>query len=185
MAELVTQARQDPLQLVGGNLRQGEPVTRCFLEQFTDRAHRLDGAVVQDGDAVAHVLDVGKQVGREQHGFAAVGQGADEIFDLATPDGVESGSWFVEDDQIRIVHQRLGEADAASHALGKLAHPAASGMAQTDHVEQLLDPLPPIDAVEIEQRAIELERLLGVEVRVEIRFLGDVPDPFLGFDVAG
>ena len=78
-----------------------------------------------------------KQVAAQNDGFAAPGQGQDQILDFAAADGVQAGGRFVQDDEVGIVDERLGQADAALHALGKLAHHAGAHLAQADHFQKL------------------------------------------------
>ena len=78
----------------------------------------------------------------QQDRFAAAGEGEDQVLDLATAERVEPGRRLVEDDEVGVVDERLSEADAARHALGKFADDAAPRVLESDHVEQLLDALP-------------------------------------------
>ena len=80
-------------------------------------------AFMEDEDAVADGIDFGKEVGGEEDGVAR-GEGLDEGADLAHLVGIESDGGFVEDEDIGIVDEGLGEADALAVALGELADEA-------------------------------------------------------------
>ena len=61
----------------------------------------------------------------------------------------------------------------------RLAH------SQPDHLDQVGDPLPADRPRHVEQPAVKIERLLGVEEAVEVRLLGQVADPFVFRDLGG
>ena len=147
--------------------------------------HGLDLAAVINDHAVAHVFHVRQQMAAQDDGLAAPGQRQDQILDLAAADGVEAGGRLVEDDQVGVVDERLGQADAALHALGELADRPRPGLAQADHFEQLLGAVLALVPGQAEEVAEEIQRLAGIEVAVEVGFLGQVADARLGGDVAG
>jgi hypothetical protein len=51
---------------------------------------------------------------------------------------VQAGRRLVQDDQVGVVNQGLGQADPALHALGKLPHRAPLHLPEADHLQQLL-----------------------------------------------
>ena len=61
----------------------------------------------------------------------------DQVFDLATADGIQARSRLIQDHQIRIVDERLRQADAPLHAFGELAYRSRPRLAQAHHFEQL------------------------------------------------
>ena len=117
--------------------RRGDPQCVRRGEQFLERAHRLDFSAVINHHAIANIFDVGKQMAAENHGLAAPRQRQNQILHFAAADRVEAGSRFVQDDEIRIIDQRLRQADAALHAFGKFAHRARPRLVQADHFQQL------------------------------------------------
>ena len=56
---------------------------------------------------------------------------------------------------------------------------------QPDHVDQVGGPLPADRPGHVEQPAVEVQRLLGVEEAVEVRLLGQVADPLVLGDFGG
>ena len=54
-----------------------------------------------------------------------------------------------------------------------------------DHVDQIGHPLPAHRRGHVEQPAVEIERLLGVQEAVKVRFLGQVADPLVLGHVGG
>ena len=140
---------------------------------------------VEDRDAVADVLHVGQQVAGQQDRLAAAAELDDEVLDLAAADGVQAGGRLVEDEQVGVVDEGLGQADAAGHALGILADGAARARGQADHLQEHLDALAALAAGDLEEPAVVVERLVGVQEAVEVGLLGQEADAVLDLDVAG
>ena len=92
-------------------------------QQLVDRTLAQETAAVDDGDAVADAFDLGEQVGVEQHRAAAGAELDDHVAHLAAADGVEVGGRFVEDEQLGLVQEGLGEREPLPHALGERAAP--------------------------------------------------------------
>ena len=83
-----------------------------------DAADGLEFALMDDGHAVANRLDFAEFVRGKENGFALVLQPLDDFADFHAAQGIKAAGGFVEDEQIGIVDQRLGEADALLHAFG-------------------------------------------------------------------
>ncbi len=111
------------------------------LQQAVDPAQLLQLALVQDGDPVADVLHVGQQVAAHEDRLALVAQLEDQVLHLARADRVQAGGRLVEHDQLGVVDQGLGQADAAGHALGVFLQLPPLGPVQPDHLDQVGDPL--------------------------------------------
>ena len=76
----------------------------------------------------AQRLGIRQDVRAEEHRPPLVAKLQDQIAHLAPADGIEPGHRLVEDDELRIVDERLREADALHHAFRVLAdRPAAIG----------------------------------------------------------
>ena len=100
---------------------------------------------MEDGDPVADVLHVGQQVAGQDDRLALLAELADQLLDLGGADRVEARGRLVEQDQLGVVDQGLGQADPPLHALGVLAELAVLGArSEPDHVDQLADPLVPL-----------------------------------------
>ncbi len=65
------------------------------------------------------------------------------------------------------------------HAFGVLFQLATPGSLQPDHLDQLFATLSPDVGWHIEQTTIEIERLLGIQKLIQIRFLGEISDPLV------
>ena len=84
---------------------------------------RPDGhqpAARDDGDAAAQRLGVAEDVRAEEHRPALVAQLENQRADVAAAERIEPGHRLVEEDQLRVVEQRLRDADALHHPLREL-----------------------------------------------------------------
>ena len=95
-----------------------------------------DLALHDDRDAMAQHLHVGEDVRVHEHGLALRVQPHDEIADLLAADRVETAHRLVEEHDLRVVHQRLRDADALEHALRVGAQPRIGRVREPDPVEQ-------------------------------------------------
>src|SRR5262249_33808953 len=118
-------------------------------------------------------------------GLAVVAQLDDQVLHPARALRVEAGSRLVEDDQLRIVDQRLGQADALPHALRVFLEYALLVVLQADRLDQLLGPLAAHLRIELEEPAVKVERLLGVQKAVEIRLLWQIADALVLANLVG
>ena len=159
----------------------GRPPAACLT-----LAELLQLALVEDGDAVADVLHVLQAVAAHEDRLALLAQLDDQVLHPARAERVEAGGRLVEDDQLRVVDERLGQADALPHALGVFLEDAllVVGRGRPSRSAPAAR-LRRTAGVEVEQPAVEVERLLGVEEAVEVRFLGQVADAFVLVDVGG
>ena len=137
-------------------------------------------AADDDGHAIADHLDVGEDVGREEDGAALGVQLDDQVAHLLAADGIEPGHRFVEDDQLRIAHQRLRDPDPLQHALGELAQGPAARVVEADARDQAIGAAASLRRRHVAQRADEIQELFRREVIVEVGALGQVADPALG-----
>jgi hypothetical protein len=150
------------------------------LDEFADFVFDHFFAAEEDGDAVADVLDVGKEVGAEEDGFALVFEGDDEVFHFAGADGVEAGGGFVEEDEVGVVDEGLGETDASGHAFGVFAEFALAGFfVEADGIEEGGDAAAEFFAGDFEESAVEVEGFFAVEEAVEVGFFGEEADAFV------
>ena len=110
-------------------------------QQAIDAAQLLQFALMQNRDPIANVLHVGQQVAAHHDRLPLGLELQNQVLHLAGADRVQTAGRLVEQDQLRIVDQRLGQADAPGHAFGILAQLPPLGPIQADHVDQLGRPL--------------------------------------------
>ena len=72
-------------------LRHCQPELLALFKQLVDRAERLDPTIIKNCNSVAHVLDIGQQMRRQQDCLAAFGQRLNQIFYLPATDWIETG----------------------------------------------------------------------------------------------
>ena len=102
-------------------------VTSSTLSKSSTSAKFLQFALVQDRDAVAHVLNVGQQVATHHHCLALIAKLKDPVFHLACANWVESARWFVEEDEVWLIDQSLSKTDSTCHAFRVLAELTFAG----------------------------------------------------------
>ena len=140
---------------------------------------------MKHGDAITHVLPVGQQVRAHDHRLAAGLEVDDEILHLPGADRIESARRLVEHDEFGIVDERLGDADPSRHALRVLPQLPLAIAREPHHLDEHRGPSPPFVRGHVEEPAVEVERLLGVEELVEVALLGQVADALVLPHVGG
>ncbi len=130
----------------------------------------------EDPDPVAHRLDLVEQVARQQDRHPAlVHEPAEQVEDLDDADRVDRGGRLVEDEHVRILDERVGDAEALEHAPRVRVHAVVGAVGQADLLEHLIDRgvgLGGRDAVELRRVA---QVLAAGHVAVEPDAVGHVP----------
>ena len=86
----------------------------------------------EDRHPITERLDVGQDVRGEQHGDAALALLYDQLADVAAAERVETAHRLVQHQEIRLVHERGGEAETLEHALRVLAQHEPRPVAEAD-----------------------------------------------------
>jgi hypothetical protein len=94
---------------------------------------------VQDDDAVDGLGDLGEDVAGNEDGPSLAGQAAQQGPQPVDAFGVEAVGGFVEDEDLRVAHQRGGESEPLAHPEGELPDPAIGRAGEVDDVEHLVD----------------------------------------------
>ena len=102
--------------------------------RFREHVHRL--AEPQHGDPVGDLEDVVQVVRDEHDADAAVGEAADEVEHLARLCHAQGGRRLVEDDHLRLPHDRFRDRDRLPLTARQPGHLLADG-AQRRHVERV------------------------------------------------
>src|SRR5258706_1429408 len=133
-----------------------------------------DAPVLDEGYPVAGHLHLAQEVRVQEDGGPAGPEVADHVTDQPAPEGVETGSGLVEEDELRLAEQCLGQANALPHALAVVVDAAAPDVPELHPIEQLLD-LPVERApAKAQQAAVEAEQLAPLQPLVEGEVLGQV-----------
>ena len=77
---------------------------------------------------------------RGQNDDTFAGQIGEQVAEAHTLLGVEPDGGFIHDQQLRVIEQRLGNADALFHPAGISAERTFGGVDQVDHHQQLINP---------------------------------------------
>lgn len=95
----------------------------------------------QDDGAIGQVGGFHDGVCHKQHGHGVIGPERSKlIVQLLTRDFVEGCEWFIEQEQLRSIHQRPRKGDAHSHSPGQLRGITVVNISQTDLLERLHRP---------------------------------------------
>jgi hypothetical protein len=105
-------------------------------------AHLDHGALVQQRDSVSDREALRRVVGDVEGGDSERADGADDLLPHPGPlRGVEAGERFVQQEDVRHLHQRAPHAHQATLAVGQLARPAGQQPAQPQLPGTAADPL--------------------------------------------
>jgi hypothetical protein len=94
-------------------------------------------ALVDDRHVVADELDLGEQVGVQEHGLPALTQLDQQLAHGPAADRVQGARRLVEQQQRRPPDHRLRDPEPLLHALGHRLDAAVAGVGQADELEQL------------------------------------------------
>ena len=97
--------------------------------------------VGHDADAITDLLELLEKMGGDEYGDATLFELEDQVPDLPRARGIHACGGFVENEEARLVNERLGEADALEHAFRITAYPTTGGTFQTREREEIMRPL--------------------------------------------
>ena len=118
----------------------------CVAEQLARGALRDDPATGDDDEPVGGRLHLVQEVRGEQHGSAASGEVGEQLAHPPHSFGVEAVRRLVEDEDLGVAEQRMGDAEALTHAERVIPDPLLGGArVEPDEREHLLD-APAVDA---------------------------------------
>lgn len=144
-----------------------------FGDEFGGRAVGLEFAGCDDEDAGADLLDLGEDVGGDEHG--AVGaEFADERAHLGDLGGVESVGGLVEDEDLGIVQDGRGEADALPVALAEVSDAAGADIAEPAAFDGSVDGGAASGSVEGVEPGAEGEVVRHTHFRIEGGGFGEI-----------
>ena len=136
---------------------------------------------IDDDDLLAGLLDLGKDVSAENDGVLS-GEIFDEVASLVDLLGVEAGGGFVENQDVRIVNDRLREADPLPVAFGELAEELVFYVGDGTALGNVIDTFLQLGSGEAFQLTDEFEVFGGFHLRINGRRLGKIADPLLHFE---
>ena len=146
-------------------------------EQVVERALGHEPAAIEDRDAVADPLDVGEDVGRDDHGRRPA-EPLDQLEQVPPALGVERADRLVEEQQLAARGSAPGRCRAAA-ASRRCTPPIrrSPAVGQAGPLEHLGDARPELGPLDPGQAGGQLEQLAALHPAVEPRILVDVADP--------
>ena len=136
------------------------------LQQVIHPPKFFQVTLIQNGNTVANVLDVGQQMGAHDNGFAFVTKLQNHVLHLPGPERVESGSGFIQQDQFRVVDQGRSQADSTCHSFGVFFQLAPLGVAKADLFNQLFGSLLANLGGHVKQPPVKIECFFGGQVLI-------------------
>ena len=130
--------------------------------------------MLENGDGVTRLLDLGQQVAGQEHRSAFIPEPAQQPAGVPYPRRVETVGGLVQNEQRRVLQQGGGHAEALAHAQRVLANGLIGPPAQANQLEDLFDPSAP-DPVDRRQQAKVLPGRHGREQRRRLHDGADRP----------
>ncbi len=148
--------------------------------QLRHRPHADEPAGREDPDTVARRLDLREQVARqEDRDPLFVGELPEEVENLDDADRVDRGGRFVEDEDLGVLHERIGDAEPLEHAAGVRLGFRVGPVGHPDLPEDLLDSRLGLMAGEAVEPGRVAEVLAPCQPAIEPHAVGQVADPAL------
>ena len=160
------------------------PAAHFECNQIGELAHCGQPPSGHNSHAAAEGFRIGQHMRTEKHRAAAIAQPQYELSNFAAPERIEPRHRLIEEDQFRLVENRLRDANALQHPFGKLPQLQPTLRADAHVVQQLRYASLPRGATITKQGSKVFEQLLGGEIVVEVRILWQVPDAAPDLDVA-
>ena len=159
-----------------------DAVQTVFLHHAGDILRLLIGnetALVDDDDAVADGLHLGKDMGGEDNGVIGA-QVADQVADLDDLLRVQTDGGLVKDQHLGIADESLGDAHSLAVALGQILDHASADVGKLGDLADLGQMLFPVELALL-QLVDEVQILVHLHIDVQRRLLGKEADEFLRF----
>ena len=110
-----------------------------FAQKLFRRRVRDQRSLRDDRNVGCRRFHVGHDVGRKNHD-AFAGELRQQVAKAHSLLRIEAGSRFVDDQQLRIIEQRLRDSDALLHATGEAAQRAFADVGEIDELKEFVNP---------------------------------------------
>src|SRR5438445_1151729 len=169
----------------GGQSRHPDSDRAVLSQNLRHRSGRDHPAVVDHGEAVADLLDLGQQVRVEKHRGAARLQGADDLAYVVTPYRVERRGGLVEQGPLGAAEQGDTEAQPLLHTLGEALHLVVRPFGETDELEGAGDLGSPFGARHAGTLAVQSQHFSRFHPALVAKQLRQVAEASPGLQIAG
>jgi len=153
-----------------------------LVGKLDDRAHQGDLALVEQRHAVANALHPVEQVRRQQHRNARLLQPPDHLQELEGGVRVEARGRLVENGDLGLLHDNLGDAQSLAHAAREGGDAHVGHVRKVDGLERRHDPPAALAARDGQQARGVDEVLARRHVVVEADRVGQVADAALDLE---
>ena len=139
---------------------------------------KLQLAFVDDGEVVAEQADFTHAVCGKNDGFSRVSTVADEVYDIARGNDIETGGGFVKYNDIGVVYDRAHNGDFLFHARGEFANAAVCKGVHVEECKEVVAPRVVIGAVHAVQVGKVAHHFIGRQAIVQARVAGEKAEVF-------
>jgi len=108
----------------------------------------------------------------------------DDVPELLRPSG-PAPQGFIQEKEVRVVDQSLGQPDPLQHPAGELAQLEVAGFFHPDKTEQAGDLVVFLLLFQSEELGVEIQELRGREVIIKIRIFRQVSEPLFSLGRKG
>src|ERR1700704_2150918 len=154
-----------------------EAAAQHLPAELRHRADQRDIALVEQRDPVAHALHPLEQMRGEQNADAAVLELADDLEQLDRRLRVEARGRLVEDRNLRVLHQDLGEPGALAHAAREGLSPLVDHVREPDMDERVVDPPLALGSIQSDEPRGVAHIVGRAEIVIEADLVGQIADP--------
>ena len=168
---------RDPRHLQGRSIdprREDLHVRDVDVQDPAERTHVEKAPRAEHRHAVTERLRVGEDVGGEEHGLPFPLQAHDELAHQPAPDWIQPRHGLVEDDELRVVHEGLGDPSSLHHPLREAPHGDVGGPREPDAFEKGSRAFAPRRGRKAEQPSRVVHVFGGRQVIVEVGMFGQV-----------
>ena len=147
-----------------------------------DRAVQQELAALDDADAGAAVGQLGEDVAGDEDRLAHRAELFEQRFHFEAGAGVEAAGGFVEDQDGRVVDERLGQAEALLHAAGEAVDEVVALVREVEQFEHVADDGFAAAAGDLVGDGEEVQKLPDLHAVVDAEVVGHVADAFADAD---
>src|SRR5690242_18549679 len=132
--------------------------------------------MIDDRDSIGDPLQLVQIVRRDEDGSSVASQLGDDVAEALRPHRIETMRRLIEDEQLLVVQERLGQPYALQISFRQLTDLLSPVFGEAEPLHDLLDTAPRRDAGKSGEKCITRERLLHAPARRDDDELRQIPD---------